>query len=129
MKHFIRYISIFLLACSQFILFSGVQYKLYPTDIVSSKAVYKSAEENQNFFYTLEEESFGEEDENESASQFKQTDGNNFVVKKKADFKPLTSYPRDPKILIEVGGPDFISNSNDCAKKILPELLQEASSW
>jgi len=77
-KHFLRYISIFLLACSQFILFSGVQYKLYPTDIVSSKAVYKSVEENQNFFYTLEEESFGEEDENESASQFKQTDGNNF---------------------------------------------------
>ena len=72
MKQFLRYISIFLLACSQFILFSGVQYKLYPTDIVSSKAVYKSTEESQYFYYTLEEESFGEEDENESSSQFKQ---------------------------------------------------------
>jgi hypothetical protein len=73
-KHFLRYISIFLLACSQFLLFSGVQYKLYPTDIVSSKTVYKSTEESQFVFYTLEEESFGEEDENESVPQFKQTD-------------------------------------------------------
>jgi hypothetical protein len=47
---------------------------LYPTDIVTSKAVYKSTEEGQFVFYTLEEESFGEEDENESASLFKQID-------------------------------------------------------
>lgn len=78
MKQFLRYISIFLLACSQFILFSGVQYKLYSTDIVSSKPAFKTAEESPNFFYTLEEECFGEEDEKESGSQFKQTEGNSF---------------------------------------------------
>lgn len=77
-KQLLRYISIFLLSCSQFLLFSGIQYQLYPTDIVTSKAVYKSTEEGHFVFYTLEEESFGEEDENESASQFKQTDRDYF---------------------------------------------------
>lgn len=79
-RQLLRYISIFLLCCSQFLLFSGIQYQLYPTETVISKAVYKSTDQSQFVFYALEEESFGEEDENESASQFKHTDRDYFSL-------------------------------------------------